>query len=55
MNNAGIIKRIPMHEMSVEEFRLVVDIDLNAPFIMSKAVIPSMIKKGMGKLLISVL
>ena len=51
VNNAGIIKRIPMHEMSAEEFRQVVDIDLNAPFIMSKAVIPGMIKKGHGKII----
>lgn len=51
VNNAGIIKRIPMHEMSVDEFRQVIDIDLNAPFIMSKAVIPGMIKKGHGKII----
>lgn len=51
VNNAGIIKRIPMTEMSVEEFRQVVDIDLNAPFIVSKAVIPGMIKKGHGKII----
>lgn len=51
VNNAGIIKRIPMHEMSVEEFREVVDIDLNAPFIVSKAVIPGMMKKGHGKII----
>lgn len=51
VNNAGIIKRIPMTEMSAAEFREVVDIDLNAPFIVSKAVIPSMIKKGHGKII----
>jgi len=51
INNAGIIKRIPMHEMSAAEFRQVIDIDLNAPFIMAKAVIPSMIKKGGGKII----
>lgn len=51
VNNAGIIKRIPMHEMKVEEFRQVVDIDLNAPFIVSKAVIPGMMKKGHGKII----
>ena len=51
VNNAGIIKRIPMHEMSAAEFRQVIDVDLNAPFIMSKAVIPSMIKKGHGKII----
>ena len=51
VNNAGIIKRIPMCEMSAEDFRKVIDVDLNAPFIMSKAVIPSMIKKGHGKII----
>ena len=51
VNNAGIIRRIPMHEMSAEEFRQVVDIDLNAPFIVSKAVIPGMIAKGGGKII----
>ena len=51
VNNAGIIKRIPMTEMSAEEFRQVVDIDLNAPFIVSKAVIPGMIAKGGGKII----
>ena len=51
VNNAGIIKRIPMHEMSAAEFRQVIDVDLNAPFIVSKACIPSMIKKGHGKII----
>lgn len=51
VNNAGIIRRIPMTEMSAAEFRKVVDVDLNAPFIVSKAVIPSMIKKGHGKII----
>lgn len=51
VNNAGIIKRIPMHEMSAEEFRQVVDIDLNAPFIVSKAVIPDMMEKRSGKII----
>lgn len=51
VNNAGIIKRIPMIEMSAEDFRKVVDVDLNGPFIMSKAVIPDMIKNGGGKII----
>lgn len=51
VNNAGIIKRIPMIDMKAEDFRKVVDVDLNAPFIVSKAVIPSMIKKGHGKII----
>ncbi len=51
VNNAGIIKRIPMLEMSAEEFRKVIDVDLNAPFIVAKAVLPGMIQKGAGKII----
>ncbi|HEM2745019.1 TPA: gluconate 5-dehydrogenase [Streptococcus suis] len=51
VNNAGIIRRVPMIEMTAAQFRQVIDIDLNAPFIASKAVIPSMIKKGHGKII----
>ena len=51
VNNAGIIKRIPMIEMKASEFRQVIDVDLNAPFIVAKAVIPAMIKKGAGKII----
>ncbi len=51
VNNAGIIKRIPMTEMSAEDFRQVVDIDLVGPFVCAKAVIPGMIKKGHGKII----
>ncbi len=51
VNNAGIIRRIPMIEMSAAEFRKVIDVDLNAPFICAKAVIPSMISKGHGKII----
>lgn len=51
VNNAGIIKRIPMCEMTAAQFRQVIDIDLNGPFIVSKAVIPGMIRKGHGKII----
>ena len=51
VNNAGIIKRIPMHEMTADQFRQVIDIDLNGPFIVSKAVLPSMMEMGAGKII----
>lgn len=51
VNNAGIIKRIPMVEMTASQFRQVIDVDLNAPFIVAKVVIPSMIRKGGGKII----
>lgn len=51
VNNAGIIKRIPMTEMSVEDFSKVIDVDLIAPFVCAKAVIPGMREKGHGKII----
>ena len=51
VNNAGIIRRVPMLDMSAEEFRKVIDVDLNAPFIVAKAVLPGMIAKGHGKII----
>ena len=51
VNNAGIIKRIPMLEMSAADFRQVIDVDLNAPFIVAKAVLPGMIEKNKGKII----
>lgn len=51
VNNAGIIKRIPAVDMEVEEYKDVIDVDLVAPFILSKAVAPSMIRRGGGKII----
>lgn len=51
VNNAGIIKRIPILETSVNDFKTVLDIDLVAPFIMAKAIVPGMIKRGHGKII----
>lgn len=51
VNNAGIIKRIPAVDMKLEEYKEVIDIDLVAPFILSKAVAPAMIKRGSGKII----
>lgn len=48
VNNAGIIKRIPAVEMSVEDWNAVINVDLTAPFIMSKAVAKGMIERGEG-------
>ena len=51
VNNAGIIKRIPMLEMDVKDFEQVIDVDLVAPFICAKAVMPGMLEKGHGKII----
>lgn len=51
VNNAGIIKRIPALEMTADEFREVVDVDLTAPFIVAKAVARGMIERRSGKII----
>ena len=49
-NNAGIQRRGALVDLSVEDFELVIKTNLNASFIVSKAVVPAMIAKGGGKI-----
>jgi gluconate 5-dehydrogenase len=51
VNNAGIIKRIPILDMPVDEYKKVLDVDLVAPLILSKRVVPGMIRKRAGKII----
>ncbi|MEO9571816.1 MAG: gluconate 5-dehydrogenase [Polaribacter sp.] len=51
VNNAGIIKRTPLVDMKVEDFKQVIDIDLVSPFIVSKYVVRGMIERKEGKII----
>jgi gluconate 5-dehydrogenase len=51
INNAGIIKRTPMVDMEASDFRQVIEVDLIAPFIVSKYVGRNMIKRNAGKII----
>ncbi|MFP4844955.1 gluconate 5-dehydrogenase [Winogradskyella sp. PE311] len=51
VNNAGIIKRTPLAEMEVEDFKQVLDIDLVSPFIVSKHVVKGMMERKEGKII----
>ncbi len=51
VNNAGIIKRIPILDMAVEDYKQVIDIDLVAPLIVAKRVVPGMIERRQGKII----
>lgn len=51
INNAGIIMRVPILQMSAEDFRKVVDIDLTGPFIVSKHAGKKMIERRNGKII----
>ncbi|MEE9364424.1 MAG: gluconate 5-dehydrogenase [Cellulophaga sp.] len=51
INNAGIIKRVPMEDMETQDFRAVIDVDLVGPFIVSKYVGRKMISRRAGKII----
>lgn len=51
INNAGIIKRTPLLEMEVADFKEVIDIDLVSPFIVSKHVVKGMVERKQGKVI----
>lgn len=51
VNNAGIIKRIPILDMPMDDFRQVIDVDLVAPLIVAKRVVPKMIAQRSGKII----
>lgn len=51
VNNAGIIKRTPIVDMEVADFKQVIDVDLVGPFVVSKNVAKGMIERGGGKII----
>ncbi|AFU99244.1 gluconate 5-dehydrogenase [Simiduia agarivorans] len=51
VNNAGIIKRIPLLEMPLADWQQVINTDLTSVFLVSKAVVPGMIQRGGGKVI----
>lgn len=52
VNNASIIKRIPMLDLDIDDWRQVLDIDLTGPFIMSKyTVMKFMLPGKSGKII----
>ena len=51
VNNAGVIRRAAVHEMSLEDFRLVVDANLTSTFLVTRAFLPPMLKRGRGRLI----
>jgi gluconate 5-dehydrogenase len=51
INNAGIIRRVPLLEMPLDEWELVVKTDLTSVFVVSKAVVPGMVERGGGKVI----
>lgn len=51
VNNAGIYRALLLHEMTEEEWDLVLDINLKSVFLTSRAVIPQMLQQQKGKII----
>ena len=49
VNNAGIIRRAPVHEMSLADFRLVLDTNLTGTFLVTRAFLPAMLERHRGR------
>lgn len=50
VNNAGIMPQSQLVDMSVEEWREVIDIDLTGSFYCTKAALPGMLERGSGSI-----
>ena len=51
INNAGIAgPSVPVVDYPVDEWKRVIDIDLNGPFLCCRAVVPHMVKAGYGRI-----
>lgn len=51
VNNAGITLRAPLEEFSDEDWHTVIDTNLNGAFLVSRAVVKSMIRRKSGKII----
>lgn len=48
VNNAGIMPESPVLDMSVEEWKRVIDVDLTGSFLCTREVAPAMVERGEG-------
>jgi meso-butanediol dehydrogenase/(S,S)-butanediol dehydrogenase/diacetyl reductase len=51
VNNAGIASQLPITELSLQEWRNVMDTNLTGPFLLMKAALPHMIKASGGSII----
>ena len=50
-NNAGIASSAPVHEMSLELWREMIDVDLTSVFLGCRAVLPTMLAQDYGRII----
>lgn len=51
VNNAGIHRRAPLESMPLESWQAVLNVNLTSAFLVSRAVVPGMLRRGRGKII----
>lgn len=51
VNNAGIHRRAPLESMPLETWQAVIDVNVTSAFLVTRAVVPGMIRRGSGKII----
>ena len=51
MNNTGVRRSRPINEMTTEEWRSILGVNLDGPFFCCRAVVPGMIETGWGRII----
>ena len=51
INNAGIHRRAPLETMPLEAWQAVIDVNLTSAFLVTKSVVPGMLRRGRGKII----
>ena len=51
VNNAGIHRRAPLESMPLELWQQVLDVNLTSAFLVTRTVVPGMIRRGAGKII----
>lgn len=51
INNAGVIERAPVEQTSLESFQRQLTVNLTAPFIITREVLPAMKARGTGRII----
>lgn len=50
VNNAGVMPESQLSEMSIDEWRRVIDVNLTGAFLCSRATLPTMLERGSGSI-----
>jgi 3-hydroxybutyrate dehydrogenase len=49
VNNAGVSHSVPLHKMELVDWQRMLDVNLTGTFLMTRAVLPSMLERGFGR------